>query len=110
MLKLWLFSYRENFGDILRRSELRYQEDSGNMRGYQNRRRRYDRDEWVQPFGTTLQPGSVMFPSLEYIRSHPSAFSRLRGWLYRELNVLMGVSRNRNQVRDFEINNCSIPS
>lgn len=68
------------------------------MPGYQNRRRRYDRNEWVQAFGSTLQPGSVIFPSVEYVRSHPNVTSRLRSWLYRELNVLLGLHRSRDQV------------
>lgn len=76
----------------------RVQEEAVQMPGYQNRRRRYDRNEWVQPFGSTLQAGSAVLQSMDYIRTHPTAGSRLRNWLYRELNVLLSLYRSRDQV------------
>lgn len=68
------------------------------MPGYQNRRRRYDRDEWVEPFGAAIARGPVRVSSLEYIRSHPSAIVRLRTWLFRELSVLLGLHKSREEV------------
>jgi len=72
---------------------------SSNFSGYQSRRRRYDRNHWVSPFDSTLQPGTVFFPSIEYFQGHPSALRRISPWLHRELTVLLSLTRSRPQVR-----------
>lgn len=91
-------SNREFFGDLIGENR-RAHEEAVQMPGYQNRRRHYDRNEWVQPFGSPLNHHGVRYPSVEYIRNHPSTVTRLRSWLHRELNVLLGLYISRDQVK-----------
>ncbi|CAG7720230.1 unnamed protein product [Allacma fusca] len=65
---------------------------------YQARRRIYDRNQWVIPLGRTLPEGSYMFPSIEYIQTHPTARSRITTWLHRELTVLLGLQMSMHEM------------
>lgn len=88
--------YRELFGSIGDAADS--VETEASLRGYQNRRRIYDRGQFVQPFEGTLPAGTVFFPSVEYFRTHPSSYGRVTPWLYREIMVLMGMHRSRTDV------------
>jgi hypothetical protein len=102
-MKLFLSNFfREVFGnslDLLHRAATSSSSSNPQFSGYQMRRRRYDRSQWVRPFDSALQPGSVFFPSVEYFQRHVSATRRISPWLHRELTVLLGLTHSITSVR-----------